>query len=125
MVPTTRLMRLARSSIIASFALKDPVLRASSFMVASMPVRSTRPSSARTPVCEAMRLTSVIVRANSWLVVEISFTAAAASFDEEPNSVTTCCCPALVACMDDAVASSVEEDCWMLPISPRKSLLIR
>ena len=78
------LVLAARSLIVASFAPNDDVLSASCRIVASMPTRLPRPSAAIVPVWAAMSLTSVIVRTSSWLVTEISFTAATASLVDAP-----------------------------------------
>jgi hypothetical protein len=83
-VVTARLMLAARSLITASLAPNDDVLSASCRIVVSMPSRLPRPSAAMSPVCAAMSFTSVIVRTSSWLVTEISLTAATASLVEAP-----------------------------------------
>ena len=77
-------MFAARSLMTASLAPNEVVLAASCRMVPSMPSRLPRPSAAIWPVWPAMSLTSVIVRSSSWLVTEISLTAATAWLVEAP-----------------------------------------
>ena len=83
-VVTARVMLAARSLMTASFEPNEEVLSASCRIVPSMPPRPTRPAVAILPVCEAMSLTSVIVRSSSWLVTEISLTAATAWLVDAP-----------------------------------------
>ena len=81
-VVTTRLMLAARSLMTDSFELIEPVDSASCRIVWSMPARLCWPVVAMRDVWLATWLTSFIVFRSSWLVAEISLTAAAAWFVE-------------------------------------------
>ena len=83
-VVTTRLMLPALSLMTASFDPIEPVDSASRRMVRSMPARLSCPSEAIAAVCTATSLTSSMVLNSSWLVAEISWTAAAAWWVEAP-----------------------------------------